>query len=327
MTAMSHARPERTPVDMAAAALAGDRRAAARLISLVEAADPAAGPAMSLLFRRGRDTRIVGITGPPGAGKSTLVDQLIALRRLAGERVAVLAVDPASPRSGGSLLGDRVRMTRHNTDADVFIRSLSTRGHLGGLTAATGDALIVLDALGFDCIIVETVGAGQNEFDIMDHADTVVVVQTPVAGDEVQAMKSGLLEIADLIAVNKCDAPGAERTVSWLREAAEARGGRPSPGWTVPLIKTQAVAGTGVVELNAALDAHRRQLGSQPDASRARRRDRARILLLRRMTDMLRARHARPAQHANEFERALDDILARRRDPGSAAADLLRGAT
>src|SRR5438552_3101128 len=190
----------------------------------------------------------------PGADKSTLFDQMLARLSAGSQRIAVLAVIPSSPYSGGAILGDRVRMGRHNSDVGVFIRSMAARGRLGGLARAAGDALQVLDAMGWDAILVETVGVGQNEIDVVRHADTVVILQTPSSGDELQAAKAGLIEVGDLFVVNKCDAPGADRIVSALREALGGDAQHDGPErWSSPVLKTQAMAGSGVDELVAAM--------------------------------------------------------------------------
>ena len=310
--------------DLLARVRAGDVRTSARVITRIERGDPDVAPLLRALYSTASERHVVGITGPPGAGKSTLCDQLIALWRARGERVAVLAVDPSSPISGGAILGDRVRMSRHNRDAGVFIRSMSARGRLGGLSAATGDALIVLEAMRFDRILIETVGTGQSEADILHHAQTVLVLQTPVAGDSVQAMKSGLLEIADVFAVNRMDAPGADRMVSALSEiAAERDHGNPL-AWNIPVLKTQAVEGAGVAALDAALLSHAAHLDAHPEQKDARRRARMRVLLAERLAERLRARHAMAGGPMDEFEQQLDDILARRSDPATAASELLR---
>lgn len=300
---------------------AGEIRAAARLITRIEQNDPQVRSILRRLYGLGRERSVVGITGAPGAGKSTLADQLIARWRARGQSVAVLAVDPSSPRSGGAILGDRVRMARHNTDSGVFIRSMSARGRLGGLSGATGDALIVLEAMPFDRILIETVGTGQNEIDILHHAQTVLVVQTPASGDSVQAMKSGLLEIADVLCVNRMDAPGADRTVAQLREVAAER--HNGTGWSTPVLKTQGAEGTGIAELDAALSAHAEHLRTVPEQNVARRRARLRVLLVERLAERLRERHAAGRKPDLAFEQQLDAILARRCDPGSAAAELL----
>jgi LAO/AO transport system kinase len=313
-----------TDTDVVARVQAGDIRTAARLISRIEAGDPAVMPLLGPLYGAGRGLPVVGITGAPGAGKSTLCDRLLALWRGRGERVAVLAVDPSSPLSGGAILGDRVRMARHNSDGGVFIRSMSARGALGGLSAAAGDALIVLDALPFDRILIETVGAGQNEVDILNHAQTVLVVQTPAGGDSVQAMKSGLLEIADVYTVNRMDAPGADRMLSQLLEIAAERDAGQREGWRIPVLKTQAVEGQGIIELDAALAAHRAHLATHQEHSLVRRRSRIRILLAQRLAAELRARYAAGRNERSAFEQQLDEVMARRRDPAAAVAALIR---
>ncbi len=203
--------------ELAAAASAGDRRALARLLTAIENRTPVAEAALRELYPRAGRAHLVGITGPPGAGKSTLVAALIAVVRAAGRSVAVVAVDPSSPITGGALLGDRVRMQVYAGDRDVFIRSMAARGHAGGLASTTGAACAVLDAVGFDLVLVETVGTGQSEVEVAAAADTTVVLEAPEMGDEVQAIKAGLLEVADLVVVNKGDRPGAQRTAAQLR--------------------------------------------------------------------------------------------------------------
>ncbi|HEY8847053.1 MAG TPA: methylmalonyl Co-A mutase-associated GTPase MeaB, partial [Candidatus Limnocylindrales bacterium] len=256
--------PDRS-ASLADAALAGDRRALARLLTAVENGTPLAEAALRRLYPLAGRAHIVGITGPPGAGKSTLVAALIGEVRKAGRAVAVVAVDPSSPITGGALLGDRVRMQSYAADRDVFIRSMAARGHAGGLASTTGAATAVLDAAGFDLVLIETVGTGQSEVEVAATADTTVVIEAPEMGDEVQAIKAGLLEVADLVVVNKGDKPGAQRTASQLRAmlvaAPRATGGsgsvdRPRPKQPEVLITT-ASTGDGVAELLAALDRHR----------------------------------------------------------------------
>lgn len=234
--------------------LDGDRGALAKLITLVENRAPDRSAIMSRLHDRCGHGYTIGITGPPGAGKSTLVDQLIGRYRQQGQQVGVVAVDPSSPFSGGAVLGDRIRMQNHYLDDGVFIRSLSSRGSVGGLARAARDVARLLDAAGKHIIVVETVGVGQTEFDIVRLADTVVVVLVPEAGDTVQAMKAGLLEIADLFVVNKADREGAMRIKAELEAMLQLR---PAGEWAVPVIPTVANEGQGVDDLMAAIAAHR----------------------------------------------------------------------
>jgi LAO/AO transport system kinase len=237
--------------------LSGDRIALAKLMTLVENRDPESAEVMSAVHARAGRAYVVGITGPPGAGKSTLVDRMVGQLREDDLRVGIVAVDPSSPFSGGAVLGDRIRMQSHFLDENVFIRSLSARGNVGGLARATRDMTRLLDAFGKDFVIVETVGVGQSEFDVMRVAETVVVVLVPEAGDTVQAMKAGLLEIADIFVVNKADREGARRIQSELEAMLSLR---PADGWTVPVLATVASEGKGVAELVAAIERHRAHL-------------------------------------------------------------------
>ncbi|CAA9564944.1 MAG: putative periplasmic protein kinase ArgK and related GTPases of G3E family [uncultured Truepera sp.] len=246
----------------------GQERALARGISLLEAGDAAGQRLLKAVRALGGHAHIVGITGGPGSGKSTLTDGLIAVARAQGKRVAVLAVDPTSPYSGGAILGDRIRMMRHHADADVFIRSLATRGQLGGLAAATLQAAALLDAYGFDLVFIETVGVGQSEVDIVRVADTTLLVLTPGQGDGVQAFKAGIMEIADVFVVNKADQPGSGRLKREIKAALELA---PQPeGWRPPVQETVASEGQGVPELLDTLAAHRAYLEKLGELSRLR---------------------------------------------------------
>ncbi len=291
----------------------GEIAAVARALTVVEN-DPEAAKALlaGLGGALGRAHR-VGITGPPGAGKSTLVSALATEWRRAGARVGVLAVDPTSPFTGGALLGDRIRMTAHAGDPGVFVRSLATRGALGGLSAATQDAADVLDAAGFDPVLVETVGVGQAEIDVAEATDTTVVVLVPGSGDEIQAMKAGLLEIADVVVVNQADREGADRLVAAL-EAAFAVGSRTAP----PIRKTVATTGDGVADLRTLLDGRR---AADPSRLAERRRVRARSRI-RALVDRSRAR-AWWAAHEAALDGAAEDVATGRTTAAAAAARLL----
>lgn len=244
---------------------AGDRRALARALTLAESALPAALPVLRAAHASSHRAsshraKILGITGSPGSGKSTLSDQLITHLREQGERVAVLAVDPSSPYSGGAILGDRVRMLRHHADAGVFVRSLASRGALGGLSARTIQVLTLMEGFHFDWVILETVGVGQSEVDIAAICDHTLLVLTPAGGDGIQAFKAGIMEIADILAVNKADLPGADRTVRELR-AAQGLAPHDEHTWMAPIVRMQAHKGEGIEELLQAVLDHRTHLG------------------------------------------------------------------
>jgi LAO/AO transport system kinase len=242
-------------MDIASGLLSGDVRSLARAIRLVEDRDPAAEEVLRAVRGRAGAAHVVGITGPPGSGKSTVCDQLIVRWRAAGHRVGVIAVDPSSPFSGGAILGDRVRMQRHTGDAGVFIRSMAARGHLGGLASAAREAVRLIDASGRDRCLLETVGVGQSELEVMQTADTTVVVTTPVTGDSVQILKAGILEIADIFVVNKADVPGAAKVARELRDLTrQARAA--TTAWRPPVIQTTATTGEGIEEMLDAIERH-----------------------------------------------------------------------
>jgi LAO/AO transport system kinase len=313
-------------VELASAAVAGDRLALARLLTAVENRTSVAEAAMRRLYPTAGRAHLVGVTGPPGSGKSTLVAALIAEVRKAGRTVAVVAVDPSSPITGGALLGDRVRMQAYAADDGVFIRSMASRGHAGGLASTSTAAAAVLDAAGFDLILLETVGTGQSEVEVAAAADTTVVLEAPEMGDEVQAIKAGLLEVADLVVVNKGDKPGAQRTAAQLRAmlvataARDADPSRPRPKRPQVLITT-AATGEGVPELLEALDRHRAagREGVSADARLAR----AEAQVWAIVTDRLRAR-LHDETHRARTVTTLEAVAAHELDP-YAAADALVG--
>ncbi|UCG05229.1 MAG: methylmalonyl Co-A mutase-associated GTPase MeaB [Desulfobacterales bacterium] len=239
--------------------LQGNQLAAARLIRLLEDGDPEGIQGLKAIYPYTGNALILGITGPPGAGKSTLLTHVITEFRKRNLRVGVVAVDPSSPISGGALLGDRLRMRQHTEDKGVFIRSMATRGHLGGLSKTTNETVLVLDAMGSDVIVIETVGVGQDEVDVAEAVHTTAVVSLPGMGDEIQAMKAGLLEIADIFVVNKADKPGVDDVVDQLRLMLDMRN-EPDNQWKPPILKTIAVNGEGVTELVDAFMAHRSYL-------------------------------------------------------------------
>jgi LAO/AO transport system kinase len=298
-------------------ALDGDRRSLARLISAVERPGDDARAALAALFPRTGSAFVTGVTGSPGAGKSTLTDRLITLARSSGE-VAVLAVDPSSPFTGGAILGDRVRMQEHIDDGGVYIRSLSSRGSLGGISEATPRALAVLDAVGFPEVFVETVGVGQSEVEVAANADTTVVVVNPRWGDSIQAAKAGLLEVGDVFVVNKADRPGVEETVRDLKQMLELGGQRE---WWPPIVATVATAAGSVADLWGAIAEHRDYLVGSGELGR-RRSARLRAELDQAIDSMVRHRTRRAIDDA-ALEEAMDSVVERRVDPWSAAFALL----
>jgi LAO/AO transport system kinase len=304
--------------DLADRVLAGDVRAIARAISVVEDETDASARLVSRLFPHTGKAYLIGVTGPPGAGKSTLVDRFTMQLREAGGTVGIVAVDPTSPFTGGAILGDRVRMQSHAADPGVFIRSMATRGNLGGLARATSDAAIILDAAGRDVVIIETVGVGQDEVDIVRTADVSIVVLVPGTGDEVQALKAGIMEIADIFVVNKADREGADRTVAGVEAMLSLQSNTPGE-WRPLILKTEATTGAGVPALVQAVDRFRRHA---PERLGSRRRARSES----RLRELLAARFmARVDTDVGPAALAaiVDRISARTLDPYSAARDIM----
>ena len=302
--------------------LAGEARAIARAISHIENDDPAAAELVAHIFSHTGRAYLVGVTGPPGAGKSTLVDRLLTEFRAANQSVGVLAVDPTSPFTGGAVLGDRVRMQQHAGDSRVFVRSMATRGHLGGLARATGDAALVLDAAGFDTVIVETVGVGQDEVDIIRMADVSLVTLVPGTGDDVQALKAGIMEIADIFVVNKSDREGSDRLVSAV-EGNLALHNYGANEWRPPILKTIATTGAGVPAVVEAIGTFRAHGALQQTA---RRRARSEYRLRELVTQRFMTHLEKGVLEEGEFSQLVDRIAARELDPYTAAETLLKRA-
>ena len=299
--------------------LAGDPRAIARAISLVENETPAATDLLRTIFPHTGRAYLIGVTGPPGAGKSTLVDRMTQQLRARGKTVGIIAVDPTSPFSGGAILGDRVRMQAHAGDPGVFIRSMATRGHLGGLARATYEVALVLDASGKDIVLIETVGVGQDEVDVVRAADVSVVTLVPGAGDEVQALKAGIMEIADLFVVNKVDREGADRTVASIESLLALESYAPE-AWRPPILRTQATSGAGVPELLDAIERFRARPSQDGDA---RRRVRSEFRLRELLADRFLEYVSREVLRDGEFEALLKRIAGRAVDPYSAANEIV----
>ncbi|WP_445151891.1 methylmalonyl Co-A mutase-associated GTPase MeaB [Baekduia sp. Peel2402] len=299
--------------------LDGDKRALARAITLVESDDPAGWDLVREVYPHTGKASIVGLTGAPGAGKSTLIGALTKLRREQEHEVAVLSIDPSSPFTQGALLGDRIRLTDHFLDPGVFIRSMANRGALGGLSEAALQAALLMDAAGKDDVLLETVGVGQAEVDIIDHADTIVLVLMPGSGDSIQALKAGVMEIPDIIVVNKADHPLTDTMVREIRGVLSLA---PQRGWRVPIIKTQAHKGEGVAELVAKLDEHRAFIEEEGTLSERRRRNlRSEVVAI--CTHRLRRRLEEQLDADTVFAELLEEVVARQLDPATAASRIL----
>ena len=328
--------------DLVTAALSGDRHSIARLMSVMERGDDEARHALAQFYRNTGRARILGVTGAPGTGKSTLVAEMAKAYRKRGLSVGIVAVDPTSPFSGGAILGDRVRMRELATDGQVFIRSMATRGSLGGLARATADVVHVLDAAGYPIILVETVGAGQSEVDIARTAHTTIVVEMPAAGDDIQAIKAGILEIADILVVNKADLPGADSAVAALTamldlnqahtewhhgqlQRVEGVAGAAVPAWRPAVLKTCALRGEGIDELLAAADAHWQfQCDSGLNVRRERERVSDGLRRILRATLLERLLEQIPDE---DVEATVRQVVSRQLDPYSAAEGLMKRVT
>jgi len=303
--------------------LQGEVRAAARLMRELDDGVPAARETLKHLYRYGGHAHIIGLTGSPGAGKSTLTDRLIQYLRQEGKTVGVVAVDPTSPFSGGAILGDRIRMQRHATDEGVFIRSLATRGHFGGLTASARAVITVLDAMGKDYILVETVGVGQDEVEIAATAYTTIVITVPGMGDDIQAIKAGILEVADILVVNKADREGANRTYQELMQMLELRSYTDERPWRPPVLLTTAKDSEGINELMAAVRQHEEFLQGDARAFQAARVAKVRQEFLELLKEGTFRHLVQQLTADGRLEQIIEAILARRNDPYSASESLI----
>ena len=301
--------------------LNGDRRMAARAISLIENEDPSKHKILSELYPHTGKAFVVGITGPPGAGKSSLVDRLLENLRKQGLTVGVIAVDPTSPFTGGAILGDRIRMQEHALDKDIFIRSMGTRGSLGGLSRATKDAVQVLDAFGKDVVLIETVGVGQSEVDIIKYADTTIVVLTPAGGDSVQTIKAGIMEIANIFVVNKADLAGADRTCSEISMMLDLGNAK---AWRPPIVRTITLDGTGIGEMLDSIEKHRAFLQETGHLEKVRK-ERIRRDVIDLIEYKIKSTVWDQVSGSDEFEAVVSQIMSREMDPYTAATQVLRG--
>jgi LAO/AO transport system kinase len=310
---------QKTEQSLAERLIAGDKRALARGITLIENDDPAGWELVREVFPRTGRARIVGLTGPPGVGKSTLIGALTAEMRKTDREVAVLSIDPSIPFTRGALLGDRIRLSDHFLDAGVFIRSMASRGALGGLSEATLQAALLMDASGKDDVFIETVGVGQAEIDIVDHGDTIVLVLMPGSGDSIQALKAGVMEIPDIIVVNKSDHP---MTDTMIREIRGVLSLGPSTSWRVPIVKTEAAKGEGVAQLAEKISEHREHIEAEGTLDERRARN-LRNEVLELAASRLRRRLEAAVADDTSIRELLDRVVKRELDPASAAKELL----
>jgi LAO/AO transport system kinase len=302
--------------------LKGDIKAASRLMRDIDDEMDSAIHELKQLYPRTGKAHIVGITGSPGVGKSTLVDKIIEVLREESKTVGVIAVDPTSPFSGGAILGDRIRMQRHSTDEGVFIRSLATRGYLGGISRSTHDIIKVMDAMGKNVILVETVGVGQDEVAIVNAADTSIVVLVPGLGDDIQTIKAGILEIGDIFAINKSDQQGADRLEQELRIMLEMGGERPN-GWTPPIYRTEAIKGEGIKELVAGIKRYQ-EFSNQEGLRQKRERERVKFELLEILKSSLIKKLIQQLNEDGELDRMIEDIVKREKNPYSVVEEIIK---